>query len=190
LLVSIWKPAPCFANAEVGLAGHDAMMAWSIEDGSHLGVDLSGLSVVMVVNASDTLGFKGLESAEKVKSVILVDDKADGQQRVALVEFAKKHGGKAGQSVMRVDTMPIDMHLDREAVTGSLTAGKVLNLETRKARPEDCICSNESAYYPSLAKLDSAVPGVAIEGKFSGRGLGTRWSIPDSRSTYLGLFSY
>src|SRR5258708_5845621 len=32
---------PCFANAQVGLTGQQAIMAWSVESGSHEGVDLS-----------------------------------------------------------------------------------------------------------------------------------------------------
>jgi len=50
---------PCFANGQVGLTGRDAMMAWSIDRGSYEGVDLSGLKVVVVTTASDTLGFGG-----------------------------------------------------------------------------------------------------------------------------------
>ena len=40
---------PCFANAEMGLTGKDAIMAWSIESGAHDGVDVAGLNVVVVV---------------------------------------------------------------------------------------------------------------------------------------------
>ena len=40
---------PCFANAETALAGHDAVMAWNIEAGKKINVDLKGLSVVRVV---------------------------------------------------------------------------------------------------------------------------------------------
>lgn len=181
---------PCFANAEVGLTGHDAVMAWSIDEGKHANVDLSGLKVVVVLNASDTLGFGGIDASQRVKSVILVDEKANDQQREALVDFAKQHSGKAGKSVVRVDASPIAMTLDTFDLNGKLEAGKNLKLVTRKARPGDCICSNESAYYPPLAKVESFAPGVAIEGKFTGRGLGSRWSIPDSRTAYMATFVY
>ena len=30
---------PCFANAEVGAAGRDAILAWQIDEGSHNGVE-------------------------------------------------------------------------------------------------------------------------------------------------------
>ena len=47
---------PCFANAEVGAVGHEATLAWKIEAGRVGGVDLAGLCVVAVVEASNTLG--------------------------------------------------------------------------------------------------------------------------------------
>ena len=181
---------PCFANAEVGLAGRDAIMAWNIEKGQHANVDLAGLSVVVVLNASDTLGFNGINDAKRVKSVILVDEKATDKQRDALVQFARKHSGKAGKSVVRIDAAPIAMSLDTFDLKGNLKAGKNVTLQTRKARPSDCICSNESAYYPPLAKVDNFAPGVTIEGEFKGRGLGSRWSTPGDRSAYMATFTY
>lgn len=181
---------PCFANGDVSLTGRDAIMAWKIEDGKQDKVDVSGLSVVMVVNATDTLGFRGFKDVRKVKSIILVDQKADKLQQEALVSFAKKHAGQAGKNVVRVKTAPISFKLDTFKLTGKLKAGKSVELETRKARPEDCICSNESAYYPPLAKLENFAPGVTLKGKFSGRGLGTRWSTPGARSSYMATFKY
>ena len=123
---------PCFANAEVGLAGKNAIMAWSIEDGKHDGVDIAGMNVVVVVNATNTLAFKGMEDPRELKSVILVDEKANESQREALVAFAKKHSGRAGQNVVRVDGAPINMSLDTFELKGKLSAGKTLKLETRK----------------------------------------------------------
>ncbi len=181
---------PCFANGEMGLAGKDAIMAWSIEKGQSNGVDLAGFNVVMVLKASDTLGFRGIDSAQTVKSIILVDQRADKKQRDALVEFAKQHSGRAGKSVVRVDAAPIDMSLDTAKLTGSLRAGDSVSLTTRKARPGDCICSNEIAFYPPLAKVENFAAGVTMEGEYSGRGLGTKWSTPGSRSSYMGTFSY
>ncbi|MBW3596924.1 MAG: DUF1326 domain-containing protein [Planctomycetes bacterium] len=181
---------PCFANAETGLAGKDAIMAWGIEEGAHDGVDLAGLNVVLVLRSSETLGFQRAEDSKEVKAIVLVDERADAKQREALVDFAQRQSGKAGENVVRIDTAPIAMSLELSDLTGNLSAGKDVTLVTRKARPGDCICSNESAYYPPLAKLESFVPGVTIEGRFSGKGLGSRWSTPGDRSAYMGLFSY
>ncbi len=180
---------PCFANGEVGLTGKDAVMAWSIQDGRLNGTDLSGLSVAVVVRSDRTLGFNGLNDGESLRAIIVVDSKASSDQRTALVKFAKSQTGKAGNCVERVTAAAFDMKLNVEEVTAKLTVGNIVKLQARKARPSDCICSNESAYYPPLAKLEGFVPGVTIDGQVKAGKLGTRWSIPDSRSSYLGTFS-
>ena len=181
---------PCFANAETAMAGREAVMAWSIEDGSRGGVDLAGLSVVMVVRGNDTLAYKGLEGPSELKAAIIVDEKASDAQRDALVAFAKEHTGRAGKEVVRVDSAPISMSLDTGELKGSLQAGELVKLSTRKAKPGDCICMNEVAFYPPLAKIDRFAAGVSIEAEYKGKGLGTRWSTPGSRSAYMGEFQY
>ncbi len=182
---------PCFANAEVGLTGKNAVMAWSIKEGSHNGIELAGLKVVMALKAANTLEFGGIQDAGKLKSVIYVDEKASTSQQLALVDFAKQHAGRAGKQVARVTVAPIDMSLDVAELNGKLKVNRDdVQLVTRKARPDDCICSNESAYYPPLAKVTNFVPGVTTVGEFKGRGLGSRWSTPGARSAYMGTFSY
>jgi hypothetical protein len=181
---------PCFANAETAMAGREAVMAWNIEDGMQGGVDLAGLSVVMVVRGNDTLGHKGLDNPTELKSAIIVDDKATEAQREALVAFAKSHSGRAGSEVVRVDAAPISMSLDTADLRGNLEAGKMVKLSTRKARQGDCICSNEVAYYPPLAQVERFAAGVSIEAEYKGKGLGARWSTPGARSAYMGEFQY
>lgn len=181
---------PCFANAEISLAGKDAIMAWKIDQGQHRGVDLAGLNVVVVVRSSDTLAYNGIADAREVKSVVYIDDRADARQQQALLEFAQQHTGKAGKAIARVSQAPIQMSLDPAELKGSLSAGKDVTLITRAARQGDCICSNEVAFYPPLTPVENFAAGVATEGEFKGRGLGTRWSIPDSRSVYMATFAY
>jgi hypothetical protein len=181
---------PCFANAETALAGRDAVMAWNIEAGKKNNVDLKGLSVVMVVTGNDTLGYQGVEDPTQLKSAIIVDSKASAEQRDALISFVKEHTGRAGKEVVRVDAVPISMSLDTAELKGNLQAGELVKLSTRKAKPGDCICSNEVAFYPPLAQVERFVPGVSIEAEYKGRGLGTTWSTPDSRSSYMGEFVY
>src|SRR5881409_607782 len=61
---------PCFANADTGLSGKHAVMAWKVERGTLDNVSLDGLSVVAVVQASDTLG---LLQTGQAKAVVIVD---------------------------------------------------------------------------------------------------------------------
>lgn len=181
---------PCFANAEMGLTGKDAIMAWSIESGTQDGVDLSGLNVVVVISANQTLGFRGINDAKQLKSLILIDDRANPLQRQALLAFARNHAGRAGKSAIRVDVTPIRMTLDFVKLKGHLKAGKVVTLKSRKTRPGECICKNEVEYYPPLAQVDQVTPATAEQGEFRGRGLGRRWSTPGARSVYMGTFVY
>jgi hypothetical protein len=181
---------PCFANAETALAGREAVMAWKIDAGRRGDVDLAGLSVVMVVRGDDTLANQGLNDPKTLRSAIIVDDKASDEQRAALVEFVKDHTGRAGKDIVRVDAAPISMSLDTADLRGNLQAGKIVKLTTRKAKPTDCICTNEVAYYPPLVQVERFAAGVSIEAEYRGNGLGTRWSTPNSRSAYMGEFVY
>lgn len=181
---------PCFANAESAIAGKDAVMAWNIEEGKHQGIDLSGLSVVVCMTGDATLGFNGVNDPKTLKSTVIVDEKATPEQRDALLSFAKEHAGRAGKEVVRVDVAPIAMSLDLATLAGNLEAGKIVKLATRKARSTDCICTNEVAYYPPLARLQNFVAGVATEAEYKGRGLGTTWSTPGARSAYMATFVY
>jgi hypothetical protein len=179
---------PCFANGEVGSAGKNAIMTWQIHGGRLAGVDLTGQSVAVVVKASHTLGFKGLDNAATKKAVIIIDSAADAQEVFALKEFALLQTGLADADIAGLHRAKIKMQFDVAKVTASVQIGDYARLQTRKARKGDCICSNESAYYPPLTGLQGFVPGVTIEGEVKARRLGTRWSVPDSRTAYLGTF--
>jgi len=145
---------------------------------------------VVVINATDTLGFQGLDNARSMKSVVLLDENATTAQRRALISFVAARAPQAAKSVVRTEAKTIDMDLNVATLEGRLQAGKEVTLTTRKARPGDCICSNESAYYPPLTAITNFAPGVTLQGKFNGRGLGSRWSTPGDRSAYMGTFLF
>lgn len=182
---------PCFANGQVGLTGRDAMMAWSIDRGSYEGVDLAGLKVVVVTTASDTLGFGGtlVINPEQIRSVVLVDQKASPKQRQALAGFAAQYARHAGE-IVKVVSAPIDMTVDHFELVSTLDAGDIAKLETRKLNKGDCVCSNEKTFYPPLNEVRNAVPAFTVEGQFNGKGLGTNWSNPGTRSAFVASFSY
>jgi hypothetical protein len=179
---------PCFANGEVGSVGKNAIMTWRINHGSFDGVDLAGQSVAVLVKASHTLGFNGLDDAQSTKAVVIVDSSSDQREAAALKKFALAQTGIRSEDVAGVQEAEIEMQFDLDRLTATVEVGDLAHLETRKARPGDCICSNESAYYPPLTPLKGFVPGVTIEGDVVARRLGTRWSIPDSRTAYMGTF--
>ncbi len=179
---------PCFANGEVGSTGKDAIMTWKIVAGEFSGVDLSETSVALVMKTSHTLGFNGFDDAATKRAVVIVDEKANDAQAAALRDFAMLQAGLAEEEIAAERRAAIGMEFDFEKLTAAVDIEEVASLHTRKARKGDCICSNESAYYPPLTELEGFVPGVTIEGDVVARELGARWSIPDSRTAYMGTF--
>lgn len=181
---------PCFANAQVGLTGEDAIMAWSVTGGEVAGIDLAGLKVVAVVHAADTLGFGGglVVRPDPIRSVILVDSQASHEQREALVDFVKSQAARVLGEVVRVEPVDIEMTTDHVEMVGTLKAGKIAELTTRKMGQGDCVCTNETVFYPPLTEVENFEPAYTVDGGFSGRGLNTKWTNPRTRSSFLATF--
>jgi hypothetical protein len=181
---------PCFANAQVGLTGKEAIMAWSVDSGSFRGVDLTGLKVVAAVKAADTLGFGGglVIRPDPIKSVLVVDERATPEQREALIEFAKERAGRVLGQVARVESSAIDMSVDHAGMVAKLDAGKTVQVETRKLGASDCVCTNEEIFYPPLTSVQNSAPAFTVKGSYTGRGLGTKWESPLTRSAFLATF--
>jgi hypothetical protein len=182
---------PCFANSQVGLGGHEALLAWNVESGSFDGVDVSGLNVVMAVRANDTLGFDGglVVTPDEIESVILVDERANTTQREALVGLAKKRARRVVGEVVRIAAAPIKIDVDHAEGVAHLDAGKEARLTTRKIMKCDCVCTNESVFYPPLAQVERSSPAYTVDGGFAGRGLRQHWSNPGTRSAFLARFA-
>jgi len=181
---------PCFANSEVGLTGQLAVFGWKVTRGSWNGVSLNDLGVVGVIRASSTLG-DVYHTAYPVKAVLIVDERANAEQRLALQSFAKHMGGDLLQDVVRVDYQPIDMSFangDLHSMKETLTAGNLAKIETRALNEGDHICRNEEVWYRPLTKVEHAMPAFAISNTFKGQGLDEQWSSPDKRSAFVASF--
>ena len=183
---------PCFANAEVDLVGNLAVFGWKVKKGEWQGVNLDGLSVVGVVKASGTLGYIHTD-AFPAKAVLIVDERATPAQRLALQSFARKMGGKKLEDVIRVDVQPIEFTMDGDNVHSAkakLTAGTLAAIETRAMQEADHLCHNEETWYEPLTKLEHSMAAYTLAHKFTGPELGTTWSYPEKRSSFVGSFRY
>ena len=95
----IWT-APCFANAEINLAGRNALMAWRIDQGKLDDVDLQGLgedylkTYVQKVNAVTPADVQKM-TAEYIKpdqmTIVVVGDKSKITDQLA--PYAAASGG-------------------------------------------------------------------------------------------------
>jgi hypothetical protein len=182
---------PCFANSEEGLRGELAVFGWKIAKGSYNGVDLAGLGVVGVVRAHNTLGAVNV-SAYPIKSVLIIDQNANDEQRAALAAFAKHMAGNLLSDVVRVEYRPVELTFadnNIHSMQATLKAGELAKIQTRAMHEGDQICHNEEVWYQPLTNLNHAMPAYTLANSFQGDGLGTKWSSPDKRSAYIGSFS-
>jgi len=182
----VWT-GPCFANAEINMSGKHAVLGWQVEKGDLNGVTLDGLGVVAVVAAADTLG---LPQTEPAKAVLIVDSRANAAQRDALVQLARRQGGILVKNVVGIESAKVDFEICpcAEGGCGKLKAGTAA-IETRCVdHKHDKICGNESAFYPPLTKGVKVKPAIAVENKFTGKGVDETWSDAGRRSAYLGTF--
>jgi hypothetical protein len=183
---------PCFANSEVNLVGDLAVFGWQVSEGLWKGVRLNGLSVVGVIRASGTLGY-GHRTVFPVKSVLIIDEKANPEQRLALKNFAQTMSDDLLADVQRVEYRPISLTFENDnphSVMAKLTAGELAAIQTRPIQAGDHLCANELVWYPPLVKVDHAMPAYALAHNFRGKGLDTIWSSPEKRSAFVGTFHY
>jgi hypothetical protein len=181
----VWT-GPCFANAEGNLTGKNAALVWNIAEGTYDGVRLDGLTIVAVVQASDTLAF---EQTGPAAAVLIVDDRATEMQKLALVRLAQRQGGELLKNVVRVESARINVDICGCKGEGcaEIDAGPV-RIKTRCLNTgHDKACGNETAYYPPLVAGVRCVPAVA-DHRYTGAGLGMTWSENERRGAYVGTF--
>jgi hypothetical protein len=177
----------CFANADTGLTGKNAVLAWKVTAGTVGGTRLDGLGVVAVVAAHDTLGLKQTGPA---RAVLIVDSRANPTQRSALIRLARQQGGDLVRNVVAVQSARIDLDVGTctEGGCGELRAGAA-HIETRCLdHKHDKICGNESAFYPPLARDVKVRPAIAVEHSYTGKGVNETWEDAGRRAAYLGSF--
>lgn len=177
----------CFANADTGIVGKNAVLAWKIDSGSVKGMKVDGLGVVAVIAARETLGLK--QSAPG-RGIILVDEKATTAQRDALAAFAKAQAGDLLGEVIAIRSAPFDLTIcncDGEGCA-TLKAGTVKVATRCLDADHDKACGNEATLYPPLVKGVKAKAAMAVEHTFTGNGLNETWHDGGRRGAFVGSF--
>ncbi len=198
---------PCFANAEVFLTGHQALLAWKVREGSWNGVDLSGLTVAAALRASTTLS---KDDPALARAVVIVDSDATPAQRDALIALARELGGPRLANVTEVKASLMNLFVEEmdaesaahetpaashhfgfpQAPKGTFWAPGLAEINTRPLDDTDHLCGNEVIEYPPLSKGVAAHPAYTLANSFKGKGLGTRWDDRNCRGSFVGHFSY
>ena len=186
----VWT-GPCVANGEMNLAGDQAILAWRVSKGNWKGVSLDGLSVVAVVKANATLGDE-YNNPYPARSVVIVDEKACGDQSKALIEFAQSMAGELLKNVVRVEVAPIKVEVNGVGGhygTTVVRAGKIAGIQTRAINGKDHLCGNEEVFYRPLSEMTHSMPAVAELDQFDGAGLDVSWTVRGKRSAFVGTFA-
>jgi len=179
----------CFANGEVNLVGNEAILAWHVQSGTWDGVELDGLTVAAAVEARATLG-DPYANPYPAKSVIMVDDQANQQQRSALVAFAHQMGGELLRNAGQIISAPMELVVNHERHgVAMLRAGHFATVRTRSLNDTDHLCGNEVTFYPPLTEVAHSMPAVALTDAYSGPGLGVDWESHGKRSAFVGTFA-
>ncbi|MBI1357351.1 MAG: DUF1326 domain-containing protein [Acidobacteria bacterium] len=180
----------CFANSEAGIKGDLAVMAWSIESGEAAGVDLQGLSVVAVVKASSTIGNPFL-SPLPTKTMLIFDEKATPEQRVALEAFARRSAGELISEVVKTEIAPIslDAHGNLHAKQATLVAGDLVKVSTRAIEASDSLCHMDNIYYQPMVELEHAMAAHALQQSVKYDSVGVNMNEYRRSSVYLGAFA-
>jgi hypothetical protein len=185
----VWTGA-CVANGELNMAGDQAILAWRVNKGQWNGVSLDGLGVIGVVKTAATLGDE-YSNPYPAKAVMIVDAKANAEQRQALVSFAQQSTGELLKNVVEIKVTSFQMELGHHMhdAKASLRAGNLVRLETRAVSDQDHLCGNEGVYYQPLTTLIHSMPALAELDQYDGPGLGVVWTLHGKRSAFVGNFA-
>jgi len=181
---------PCFANAEMGTTGKEAMLVWTVKEGSWQGTSLDGLSVIAVVRTDATLGNLKYEPRSG-KAVLIVDEKASPSQQEALKSFAQSMAGKLISEVAAVKTSNIEAKLGSCTKSGCavVKAKGLIDISTRCFGDDDHVCGNEDIFYPPLTDVNEPMPAYTEIAAFNGKGLDATWQFTGQRSAFLASFA-
>lgn len=119
----------------------DAVLAWRIGKGHHRGVSLDGLSIVAVVQV-----YPGADSKTSRSADLLIDARADDEQRDALIDLAKTLASASIGNVRSATLTKIDLRIGEGcAVAFAVLEADSIKLRTRRVLPEELATLDKAA---------------------------------------------
>ncbi len=194
---------PCFSNAEIFITGHQAVLAWHVNQGSYNGVDISGLSIAAAIRGSSTFS---VDLPDQAKTILIIDKNANDRQRSALIAMARSLAGDRLKNVVDVKTSIISLtvesaahesasaeksHADHgmpQAPRARFWAPGLAEIFTRPLNDGDHFCGNEVVAYEPLSKGAKVLPAYTLSHTFKAKGLGTNWDDRNARTSFVGTF--
>ena len=177
----------CQLGNEGEAAGHQAVMAWRVSQGSYHGIPLDGLSIVAALSANTNLGWWELGGRKPavVKAAVMVDERANPAQRLALLGMANVLSNGLVSDVVEVKAVPIAFSRNADRV--DVAAGDAaLSVSTTLVHDPSC---GAQQWFTPLARTEAEL-GVTRTQGYWGSALGAKWNQVDRRSSFFGTFKY
>lgn len=180
----------CFVNGEMGLAGKEGILAWSVRQGSWKGVPLGGLNVIAIVAAEDTLGDQKLHP-RKGKAAVILDARANDPQKKALLDFVRAQGGQLLSEIVEIKTAEVKIERDNPSDPASVTvmAAGLVEISTLGLSGQKPPCGSPEVYYPPLTEVSDACVGFTSYAGYRGSSLNRKWEITSVFAAFVGRFS-
>jgi hypothetical protein len=178
----------CILGSEWESLGREAILGWRVSKGAMNGTTLDGLAVVAVVGADRNLGSEtlGAPAPTDIRAVLMVDERANGAQREALVAMVRGLAPSLMRNVLRVRSVPISFA--REGVDVRLRAAEAtLDVTTEFEHSPTC---GAMRWFDPLASTTKAELGLARSHAWSGSAPGATWAQTDRKSSFVGTFTY
>jgi hypothetical protein len=173
----------CHFNGEVVTAGREAMMAWDFASGRWNGTDLSGLKAMAVVSADANLENSNVTR----RSEIILDNSANHDQKVAMLEALKSRYAATLGEIVSVRSAPINFKHEGKSYDVS-SAGAAIEVE---AMANDLCCRQPNlVWYSPLVQLSGRKVGYTLKAKYTGNTVGDAWERDGENSAFYGSFAF
>lgn len=173
----------CVVSSELGSHGRQMVRFWSIQDGSHDGVDLAGLQVGVLQVASANMP-AGKASPES--TVIYLPESATFAEQAALESWVRATLGDQLGSV--VDVRSTAIVYDRSALVARVHIGDNIRFETAPIETCETNSCGEEVMYEPLTPVNGFRVAENLQSRVSEPALNLRWNDHGTPSVFVGWF--
>jgi hypothetical protein len=174
----------CHYNGELTTAGREAVLAWSVKEGSWGGVELAGVRALAVVGSEANL----TDSAAARRSELVVDSNVSAAQANAFVRAVESAYGAVLGRVVEVRRAPVGFVSDGRSFKVSAPGAAALDVE---AMPDDLCCRMpQLVWYAPLVPVERRKVGYTRAASYAGGAAGEPWQRTGENGAFYGTFAF
>lgn len=173
----------CHYGGEATTAGREALIAWHVESGSHVGVDLAGVDLAVAIAGDGNLA----EAGHARRSIVYLSDRATPGQRAAAEDLLRMRLGDRLGRVLEVTTLSLAVAIegDRYRIDG----GRAFRLEGELLADRACCKMPLAVWYKPIAPISKPIVGRNAVFRFADERLGSVWDRQDENTGFAGALA-